>query len=82
VSGQEKFRVFRRENGVPVYVGNFEGPTSKDASRTTLQVARGEGEEVYEAHVLRSAGVFETRARLEQSIDSVTPLNTQQFFSD
>jgi hypothetical protein len=81
MTGQERFRVFRHEGGVPVYVGTFEAATSKDAARRALQATRGEGEGVYEAHVLRNAGVFQTRSRLEQFIDSVAPLNTQEFFS-
>jgi hypothetical protein len=81
MTGQEKFRVFRLDEGTPVYVGTFTG-TSKDAIKKGIYADGSDGEQIYEAHVLRNASVFDTRSRLEHYIDSVTPINTQEFVAN
>ena len=80
--GYEKFRVFRHdENGRPEYIGTYAEPSVKDAIKKAIY-ADGDGKHVYEAHVLRNASLHDGRSRKEHFIDSLTPLNTQQFFSD
>jgi hypothetical protein len=81
MSGQEKFRVFRLDGDTPVYVGTFTG-TSKEAIKKGVFADGSAGEHVYEAHVLRNASLFDTRSRREHFIDSVTPINTQQFLAN
>lgn len=79
---EEQFRVFRHDGGGLVYVGTFEAANSKEAARKGVYASRTTGDGVFEVHVLRNAGVFEARTRIEHFIDSLGPLNTQQFFSD
>ncbi len=76
----EKFRVFRLEEDAPRYVGTFAGESPKDAVNQAIYADEHGGGHTYEAHVLRNASLFEAKSRDERFIDSVTQLNTQQFF--
>lgn len=82
MASHEQFRVFRHDAGGLVYVGTFAAENSKDAARKGVYASRAEGDTMFEVHVLRNAGLFEASARAEHFIDSLSPLNTQQFFSD
>jgi hypothetical protein len=81
---QLKFRVFRLDHpdAEPAYVGTFDGDNAKDAIRHGIYADKRGGEAIYEAHVLGNASVFDARSRIEQFIDSLKQLNTQQFFAD
>ena len=76
----EKFRVFRLEDGTPIYVGTFEGEGPKDAVNNAIYADQQGGQHLYEAHVLRNASVFDAKSRDERFIDSVKQLNTQRYF--
>jgi hypothetical protein len=77
----ERFRVFRLEGDVPVYVGTFAGANAKEAVKQGVYADEAGGPRTYEAHVLRNTSVFDVKSRDERFIDSVTQLNSQQHFA-